>query len=75
MAIEHQFEKGARMSETSEQPVAEDGELDELTRARALIAAEDARRVEECGREIEAVLAKHGMKLEPVASMQLRPAR
>lgn len=63
------------MSESSEQSAAGDGELDELTRARALVAAEDARRVEECGREIEAVLAKYGMKLDAVASLQLRPAR
>ncbi len=63
------------MSETSEQQAADDGKLDELTKARALIAAEDARKVEECGREIEAVLAKYGMKLDAVASLQLRPAR
>lgn len=63
------------MSESDEQPAAQDGALDELTKARALIAAEEAHQVEACGREIEAVLAKYGMTLEPVASLQLRPRR
>jgi hypothetical protein len=73
MAIEHQCETERGMSETSEQPA--DDALDELTKARALIAAEEAQRVQECGAEIEAVLAKYGMTLEPVASLQLRPRR
>ena len=75
MAIEHQYEERRAVSETSEQEPAGNGELDELTKARALLAAEDARQVEECGREIEAVLAKYGMKLDAVASLQLRPTR
>lgn len=75
MTIEHQCDEGRAMSETSEQAPAGDGELDELAKARALVAAEQARQVEECGREIEAVLAKYGMKLDAVASLQLRPAR
>lgn len=75
MAIEHQYEERRAVSETSEQQAAGNGELDELTKARALLATEEARKVEECGREIEAVLAKHGMKLDAVASLQLRPTR
>lgn len=75
MAIEHQCETERAMDETSEQPPDGDGALDELTKARALIAAEEARKVEECGKEIEAVLAKYGMTLDAVASLQLRPVR
>ncbi|MGH3437144.1 MAG: hypothetical protein ACRDRN_11835 [Sciscionella sp.] len=76
MMIEHQFEEGVMGADRQAQAVdAQDGALDEVTKARAVIAAEQARAVEACGREIETVLAKYGMTLDAVASLQLRPTR
>lgn len=46
----------------------------ELTKARALIAQENARRVQQCSAEIQDILDKYGMKLEAVGVLQLGPA-
>lgn len=37
---------------------------DPVSSARALLAQEEQRRMEECAAEIQEVLARHGMKLE-----------
>lgn len=46
---------------------------DELARARALVASADRARIEACDRELREVLARHGMTLEALGVLNLKP--
>lgn len=47
---------------------------DEVARARMLLAAHEQERVDACAAEVREVLGRHGMTLEAVGTLNLRPS-